>query len=134
MAPCSHALLQQVLNTLCLTLWWTLMPARLVPPLNLAALPLPAAPQLKVCTVPAAVSPAPLKTTPPGAATPPAAVGVKAPPAQPTPTPANKPTGAAPSTAKVAPLAVKGAISEDSGVAFLPSTSGTLKVSSSKKP
>lgn len=96
-------------------------------------MPLPAALQLKVCTVPAAVSPAPPKT-PPGAATPPAAVGVKAPAAQPTPTPTNKPVGDAPSTAQVAPLAVKGAITEDSGVGFLPSASGTLKVSSSKKP
>lgn len=98
-----------------------------------AAPPLSAAPQLKVCTVPAAVSPAPLKT-PPGAATPPSSAGVKSPAGQSTPTLANKPTVAMPSTVKAAPLAVKGAISEDSGVAFLPSASGSLKVSSSNKP
>lgn len=98
-----------------------------------AAPPLPAAPQLKVCTVPAAVSPASLKT-PPGAATPPASAAVKPPAAQTTPAPANKPNGAQPITVKAAPLAVKGAITEDSGVAFLPSASGSLKVSSSNKP
>lgn len=91
-------------------------------------------PQIKVCTVPAAVSPAPQKT-PPSAATPPAPI--KTTPAQ--PAPANKPiaptTAAAPgNTAKPVTPVVKGAISEDSGAAFLPAAGGTLKVSSSNKP